>query len=327
MTKSIATEALPRVRTLPAKSQDMVWITGAEFLMGSDRHYPEEAPAHRVRVDGFWIDRYAVTNADFERFVDATGYLTLAEQTPDAKDYPGAKPELLKPASVVFEKPDYPDITNPYTWWRYVLGANWRHPRGPQSSIDGLEDHPVVHVAYQDAQEYAHWRGKELPTEAEWEFAARGGLDGSEFAWGAEFTPAGKYMANTWQGVFPTENHASDGFEWTAPVGSFPPNGYGLYDMIGNVWEWTSDWYEEHRMHAGGCCAQENPRGGQRERSFDPRTPQIRIPRKVMKGGSFLCAANYCRRYRPAARMSQPIDTSTCHLGFRCVVRPKPLHD
>ena len=192
---------------------------------------------------------------------------------------------------------------------------------GTSSSLQGLWDHPVVHVAYEDAEAYAKWAGKELPTEAEWEFAARGGLEGAEFCWGDELMPGGKPHANTWQGEFPWQNELADGFEWTAPVGSFPPNGYGLYDMAGNVWEWTTDWYQEHGKIDSPCCTITNPRGGERDASVDPRTPGVKIPRKVMKGGSYLCAPNYCRRYRPAARMAQGIDTSTCHLGFRCIVR------
>src|SRR5690554_3981150 len=272
----------------------MVWVPGGTFLMGSDRHYPEEAPAHRVTVDGFWMDRCAVTNDQFRRFVEATGYVTLAERAPDPADYPGARPELLVPASVVFRPPHHRvDLRNAYNWWTYVPGADWRHPLGPESSIEGLGDHPVVHVAYEDAEAYARWSGKDLPTEAEWEFAARGGLEGAIYAWGDEFMPGGQIMANTWQGEFPFQNLVLDGFEWTAPVRSFPPNGYGLYEMTGNVWEWTSDWYQAHGDVVHTCCASTNPRGGERERSFDPQTPAIRIPRKVMKGGSYLCAPNY----------------------------------
>ena len=301
---------------------NMVWIAGGAFLMGSDRHYPEEAPAHRVAVNGFWIDRFAVTNGDFQRFVAATGHVTLAERPAKAEDYPGAKAELLAPSSVIFKKaPRGTALSDPYNWWVYVRGADWRHPRGPASTIKGLAYYPVVHVAFEDAEAYARWAGKELPTEAEWEFAARGGLDGAEYAWGDEFAPHGRHMANTWQGEFPWQNLARDGYSWTAPVGSFPPNGYGLYDMAGNVWEWTMDWFAERHVIDSPCCTIRNPRGGAREQSYDPRLPAIKIPRKVMKGGSFLCAPNYCRRYRPAARMAQPIDTSTCHLGFRCVVR------
>lgn len=318
-----------RVRTTPPLTvagggilRDMVRIQGGTFLMGSDRHYAEEAPARRVSVDGFWIDRHAVTNEAFARFVEATGHVTWAERAPDAADYPGAKPELLVAASVVFRKPPQRvDLRDPYQWWTYVPGADWRHPWGPDSSIEGLERHPVVHVAYEDAEAYAAWAGKTLPTETEWEFAARGGLDGATFAWGDDFIPDGAPLAKTWHGEFPWQNLALDGFEWTAPVGSFPSNGYGLYEMTGNVWEWTTDWYLEGGKLARGCCASVDAKNGNAEQSYDPSTPGIRIPRKVMKGGSYLCAPSYCRRYRPAARMAQPVDTSTCHLGFRCVVR------
>ena len=304
----------------PAK--EMVWIPGGSFTMGSNDHYPEEAPAHPVSVDAFWMDQYVVTNAQFSRFVEETNYVTSAERAPRAEDYPGAKPELLVPASVVFHRPGYKvDLNNHFNWWTYVPNANWRKPWGPESSLKGLANHPVVHVAYEDAERYAKWVGKELPTEAEWEFAARGGLEGMEFVWGSEFTPDGQHMANTWQGEFPNENTLDDGFEWTAPVGSFSPNGYGLYEMAGNVWEWTTDWYLEHNKLPNACCGSINPRGGSLDESYDPCSSQIRIPRKVMKGGSYLCAPNYCRRYRPAARMAQPVDTSTCHLGFRCIVR------
>ena len=308
-----------------APTRDMPWIPGGTFLMGSDHHYPEEAPAHRVTVDGFWMDAHTVTNAEFKRFVDATGHVTFAERPANPADYPGAKPEMLAPSSVMFKKAPGPvDLRNHFNWWVYVPGADWRHPRGPASNIRTLMDHPVVHVAFEDAEAYAKWAGKELPTEAEWEFAARGGLDGAEFAWGNELMPDGKAMANTWQGAFPWQNLLEDGYEWTAPVGTFPPNGYGLYEMAGNVWEWTTDWYQDHGKIEKACCTIDNPRGCAREQSFDPRTPDIRIPRKVMKGGSYLCAPNYCRRYRPAARMPQAIDTSTCHLGFRCIVRTRP---
>ena len=307
-----------------AAERDGVWLPGGTFRMGSDRHYPEEAPSHLVQVDGFWIDRYPVTNRDFRRFVDDTGYVTFAEIAPDPKDYPGALPEMLFPASLVFAPPGRPvDLRDFYNWWVFKRDANWRQPYGPGSTIEGKDDHPVVHVAYQDARAYAAWVGKELPTEAEWEYAARGGLEDAEYAWGAEFTPDGKPMANTWQGEFPNENRKSDGFERTSPVGHFPANGFGLFDMIGNVWEWTQDWYSA--KHEGSaqkpCCAAPNPRGAAVEASYDPRQPEIRIPRKVLKGGSHLCAPNYCRRYRPAARHAQPVDTSTSHCGFRLVSR------
>jgi formylglycine-generating enzyme required for sulfatase activity len=300
----------------------MVWIPGGTFLMGSDRHYPEEAPAHRVTVDGFWMDRTTVTNEAFAAFVAATHYVTLAERPLDPADYPGAAPALLVPSSVVFRKSSGPvDLRDPRNWWTYVPGADWRHPQGPASRIDGLGTHPVVQIAYEDAEAYAAWIGKALPTEAEWERAARGGLDGAEFVWGDTLTPHGASMANTWQGEFPWENLVEDGFAGLAPVASFPPNGYGLYDMAGNVWELTTDWYQEHGAILHACCTLANPRGAVREDSVDPGAPGTPMPRKVMKGGSYLCAPNYCQRYRPAARMAQPLDTATCHAGFRCIVR------
>jgi formylglycine-generating enzyme required for sulfatase activity len=269
------------------------------------------------------MDRYAVTNAQFRRFVEETGYITVAERPLDSRDYPGALPELLVPGSAVFQKPPQRvDIRDYRNWWAYVPGASWRHPQGPDSSLEGREEHPVVHVAYEDAEAYATWAGKTLPTEAQWERAARGGLEGAVYTWGNEFAPDGKLMANTWQGEFPWQNLRPDGNFGTLPVGSFPPNGYSLYDMAGNVWEWTIDWYQpRHPAEARKpCCIPVNPRGGPKEQSFDPAQPQIRLPRKVLKGGSYLCAPNYCLRYRPAARSPETIDTSTCHTGFRCVV-------
>jgi sulfatase modifying factor 1 len=304
--------------------RDMVRIPGGTFRMGSDNHYPEEAPVRRVTVDGFWIDRTPVTNSQFSQFVKATGHRTYAEIPPDPKDYPGALPEMLYAGSLVFVPPrSVFDLRDWSQWWSFTEGADWCHPYGPKSRINGLENHPVVHIAYGDAVAYARWAGKDLPTEAEWEFAARGGLDGAEFAWGDEFTPGGLHMANTWQGEFPLHNLSQDGFERTSPVTAFPPNGYGVRDMIGNVWEWTADWYApRHAADAPKtCCIPENPRGGREDGSYDPRQPQIKIPRKVIKGGSHLCAPNYCRRYRPAARHAEAIDTSTSHLGFRCVKR------
>jgi formylglycine-generating enzyme required for sulfatase activity len=305
----------------------MVWIPGGAFLMGSDTHYPEEAPAHQVSVDGFWIDAKTVTNRDFARFVAENGHVTVAEKAPDPADYPGAKPEMLIAASTVFVAPTRPvDLGNPYNWWTYVPGADWHHPEGPDSSLAGRQDHPVVHVSWADAVAFACWAGKELPSEAEWEFACRGGLDGATYAWGEEFTPAKTWMANTWQGEFPIHNTVADGHRGTAPVGCYPPNGYGLYDMIGNVWEWTADWYQAHGELAGhACCTVANPRGGDKGQSYDPQLPHVAIPRRVMKGGSHLCAPNYCQRYRPAARMPQAIDTATSHLGFRCIVRGQPM--
>jgi len=304
---------------------DMIWIPGGTFRMGSDTHYAEEAPVHHVTVDTFWIDRAPVTNRQFREFVRATGHVTFAEIAPDPKDYPGALPNMLKAGSLVFNPPKHPvaDMRDWSQWWTFKFGANWRRPYGPRSSLSGLNDHPVVHVAYSDALAYAKWAGKDLPTEAEWEFAARGGLDGAEFAWGDEFTPGGKQMANTWQGAFPHENLKLDGYDRTSAVTAFPSNGYGVYDMIGNVWEWTSDWYSAgHEADAHkACCIPTNPRGGREETSYDPCQPEIKIPRKVLKGGSHLCAPNYCRRYRPAARHAEPVDTSTSHVGFRCVLR------
>lgn len=302
----------------------MAFVPGGTFRMGSDKHYPEEAPAHRVTVDSFWIDETPVTNAQFRRFVDETKYVTFAELAPQASDYPGALPNMLKAGSLVFNPPAHQvDLKTWSAWWEFRFGANWRRPYGRGSWIKGLDDHPVVHVAYRDAEAYAHWAGKALPTEAEWEFAARGGLEQTEFAWGNEFTPGGKHMANTWQGLFPHENLKQDGYERTSPVKAFPSNGYGIFDMIGNVWEWTSDWYAaKHTTDAPkACCIPVNPRGPSQEGSYDPCQPDIRIPRKVLKGGSHLCAPNYCRRYRPAARHAEPIDTSTSHVGFRCVRR------
>jgi len=304
----------------------MVWVPTGTFRMGSDSHYPEEAPSHRAAVEGFWIERTPVTNRQFRRFVEATHHVTVAEIPPDPKDYPGALPHMLYAGSLVFRRPlERTQADHWQHWWTFLKGANWRQPYGPGSGIENLHDHPVVHVAYQDALAYARWAGKELPTEAEWEFAACGGRDGAEFAWGNELTPGGQFMANYWQGHFPWQNLTEDGYERTSPIKAYPPNRYGLYDMIGNVWEWTSDWFNpRHTADAGkACCIPENPRGGGEELSHDPCQPESRIPRKVLKGGSHLCAPNYCRRYRPAARHPQPIDTSACHVGFRCVTRKR----
>jgi len=320
-----SSQTMPSVNgPVPAAHDEMIWVPGGTFQMGSDYHYPEEGPAHSATVEGFWIDKYAITNEQFARFVEATDYVTFTEIPPRAEDYPGAKPEMLMAASVVFQKPaQRVDLRSHFNWWTYVPGANWRHPEGPQSSIENRAQHPVVHIAYQDAEAYAKWVGKELPSEAEWEFAARGGLDRATYAWGEEFTPKGKSMANTWQGEFPWQNSRDDGYEGTAPVGQYPANGYGLYDMIGNVWEWTTDWFTARHAVTKPCCGGASLKAV-RDQSFDPQTPEIKIPRKVIKGGSFLCAPNYCRRYRPAARMAQPIDTAACHLGLRLIRRPKP---
>jgi len=307
---------------------DMVWIPGGTFRMGSEEFYPEERPIHEVAVDGFWIDHHAVTNEQFKRFVVATGYETVAERPLNPADYPGAPKENLVPGSMVFRKTQGPvDLRNYANWWAWTPGASWRHPFGPRSTLQGLGRHPVVHVAYEDAAAYAKWVGKELPTEAEWEYAARGGLDGKRFTWGDDETPDGRVMANSWQGEFPWQNLCMDGFEGTAPVGSFPPNGYGLYDMAGNTWEWTCDWWVQRHADvavSSPCCGPPvNPRIVSPDASYDPAQPQFRIPRRVLKGGSHLCAPNYCLRYRPAARQPQMIDTSMSHLGFRCIDRKR----
>ena len=296
--------------------ESMVWIPGGDFIMGSNRFYREERPARRETVAGFWIDPRPVTNADFREFVRATGYRTTSERVPDPTMYPDADPLLLVPGSAVFTKPDGPvALRDHQAWWAYVPGANWQHPEGPDSSIDDRADHPVVHVSFEDVSAYAAWAGKVLPTEAEWEFAARGGLEDATYAWGEEFAPDGQIMANIWQGRFPFENLAEDGYEGTSPVGAFPANQYGLYDMIGNVWEWTATAYGLPRADTAkqSCC--------QSKESSDHTAA------RVVKGGSHLCAPHYCLRYRPAARQSQSLDSSTTHIGFRCVVRaPVPVH-
>jgi len=300
----------------------MVWIEGGTFLMGSDRHYPEEGPVHRVQVSGFWIDRHPVTNAQFQKFFEATGHLTIAEVAPDPRDYRGALPPLLEPHSLVFRKPGGPvDLDDARNWWICMRGADWRHPNGPDSSIRGLDDHPVVHVAYRDAQAYSIWAGKMLPTEAQWEFAARGGLESAEFPWGDEAMPEGRYMANFWHGKFPAQKLASHGHERTSPVGAFPSNGYGLFDMVGNVWEWTADWYRPRHAADAASGIPVDPRGGLRKECFDPKQPRNRIPRKVLKGGSYLCGPDHSYRYRPAARCPHPVETPACHVGFRCIIR------
>jgi formylglycine-generating enzyme len=303
----------------------MAWTPGGAFLMGSEAFYPEERPVHGVVVDGFWMDEHPVTAAAFRRFTRDTGYVTVAERPLDPADYPDADPALLVPGSLVFRPSGGPvDLSDNRNWWEYVPGTYWKRPAGPGSTINGRDHHPVVHVAYEDVKAYAKWAGKELPTEAEWEFAARGGLDGAVFAWGNDQFPDGRPMANTWQGEFPWQNLKLDGFEGTSPVGSFPPNGYGLFDMTGNVWEWTCDWFSPGPPDGGQpvCCAPNNPLVTTPEGSYAAAgEPGAQIPRKVIKGGSHLCAPNYCLRYRPSARQPQMVETSTAHLGFRCVVR------
>jgi formylglycine-generating enzyme required for sulfatase activity len=274
------------------------------------------------------MDDHTVTVAEFRRFVKATGHVTFAERPLVAEDYPDADPSLLHPGSLVFQRTRGPVNLKDYrNWWAYVPGASWRTPRGPGSSLDGLDRHPVTHVAYEDVEAYAAWAGKSLPTEAEWEFAARGGLEGATYPWGDEFAPKGRMMANTWQGEFPWENLLLDRYEGTAPIRSFPPNGYGLYDMAGNVWEWTVDFYAPSHPDAVDhpCCAPSNPRTTSPEASYDVGMPGAHIPRRVTKGGSHLCAPNYCHRYRPAARQGEAVDTSTAHIGFRCIIRPQAV--
>jgi len=289
----------------------MCWIPGGEFAMGSAEFYPEEEPVHRERVEGFWLDEHPVTVAEFRRFVKATGHRTTAETAPSTEDFPDADPAQLVPGSLVFRPTTGPVRLDDYTqWWAWTPGADWRHPEGPDSTVNGRDRHPVTHVSLFDARAYADWAGKELPTEAEWEYAARGGLDGARFAWGDEELIHHRRQANSWQGEFPWQNTLDDGFAGTSPIGSFPANGYGLVDVTGNVWEWTVDpWTIDH---SSSCCA---PAG--------PASPTVEpYPRRVVKGGSHLCAPNYCLRYRPAARQGQTEDTSTGHLGFRCLLRP-----
>lgn len=307
----------------------MVSIPAGTFTMGSERFYPEEKPLRRIAVSEFAIDGTPVTNRAFAAFVEATGHKTFAEIAPDPADYPGMSPEMALAGSLVFQETATPvNTSNPYLWWDFRFGADWRHPFGPEKTIEELDllDHPVVHVAYADALAFAKWAGKDLPTEAEHEYAARGGLDGADYAWGDEMEPDGVMMANYWKGQFPCSHLPDDRWERTSPVGSYPANGYGLYDMVGNCWEWTKDWWIENprtkaKKKPDACCTIKDPRGGLMKESFDPAQPEIKIGRKVLKGGSHLCAANYCQRYRPAARHPQMIDSSTSHIGFRCVVR------
>jgi formylglycine-generating enzyme required for sulfatase activity len=299
---------------IPPAPAGMVYIPGGTFQMGTDDPNPrmqDAHPVHRVTVRGFWMDRTEVTNAQFEAFVKASGYGTVAERKPDIA---GVSPEKLVPGSIVFTPPSVGrvDLRAPYSWWSYVPGANWRHPEGPGSDLAGRESHPVVHIAWEDALAYAAWAGKRLPTEAEWEYAARGGLEQKRYTWGDELKPHGRWMANVWQGRFPQENTLEDGYARTAPVGSYPANGYGLFDMAGNVWEWCQDWY---RPDYYATSPSENPRGP--ESSFDPAEPQT--PKRVQRGGSFLCSDLYCERYVAAGRGKGEPQSSAAHLGFRCV--------
>ncbi len=301
----------------------MTWIPAGTFFMGSEDFYPEERPLREASVDGFWMDEHPVTAAQYRRFVRETGYVTVAERPLRAADYPDADADLLVPGSLVFVGAAGPvpldDVAN---WWEYRPGAYWKRPGGKGTTINGRDNHPVTHVAWEDVEAYAAWAGKEIPTEAEWERAARGGLESAAFAWGDEHFPGGTCMANTWQGEFPWQNLKLDGYERTSPVKSFPPNGYGLYDVTGNVWEWTSDWYASgHGEPEPSPCCAPSPQPTDPTRSHALNAPAEQFPRRVIKGGSHLCAPNYCLRYRPAARQAQMVDTSTSHLGFRCILR------
>lgn len=305
----------------PAPAPDgMVWIPSGRFSMGDDYEpFRDARPIHPVEVDGFWMDRYPVTNAQYRKFVQATGYVTVAERKPDPKDFPGAPPEVLVPGAVVFAPPaNAVPLDNVGHWWRYVPGASWKHPEGPDTSIAGRENHPVVHVAYEDAEAYCKWAGKRLPTEAEFEYAARGGLTQMPYTWGDQFRPNGKIMANTFQGRFPNSNKKEDGYGRTSPVGAYPANGFDLHDMAGNVWQWCSDWY---RPDYYAQSPVKNPQGP--ADSYDPDEPGI--PKRIQRGGSFLCTDQYCSRYMPGGRGKGAIDTGSSHVGFRCVLSPKGL--
>jgi formylglycine-generating enzyme len=289
---------------------NMIMVQEGTFLMGAMDFYPEERPLRLMVVNRFWIDECPVTNAQFRCFVEDTGYVTVAERPVTKDDYPDADPSMLVPGSLVFHQATVPvDLRDVRNWWSYLPGATWQHPHGADSDLNGLETHPVVHVAYEDAYRYAQWAGKELPTEAEWEYAARGGLPGATYAWGDEFAPEGQHMANVWIGEFPWQKRMSE-YETTSPVRAFPPNGYGIYDMIGNVWEWTADRFALPASSPtnNACCSAS-------------QSATTAANTRVVKGGSHLCAPNYCRRYRPSARQPQSVDTSSSHIGFRCVRR------
>jgi sulfatase modifying factor 1 len=314
--RGVSEEAEPVVGSAPV---DAVWIPGNTYRLGSDHHYPEETPVHRVTVDDFWIDRHTVTNQQYAAFVAATGYRTVAERPLDPHDFPGAPPENLVPGSLVFTRTAGPvDLRHLSQWWTWTPGASWKQPEGHGSDFADRSDHPVVHVAYEDALAYCKWAGAMLPTEAQWEVAARGGLSGADYEWGDQPERPPDRLANYWHGDFPWR--PDPGYGTTAAVGSFSPNGYGVYDMAGNVWEWTSDWYaDRHPDDADApCCVPTNSRGGTESGSLDPTQPQFTVPRKVIKGGSYLCADSYCLRYQPAARRPQIIDTGMSHIGFRC---------
>jgi sulfatase modifying factor 1 len=306
--------------------EGMIDIPTGSFRMGSADFYPEEAPVREVKIAAFAIDRGPVTVAQFARFAEESGHVTLAERAPDPAAYPDADPALLQPGSAVFHPTPGPvPLEDPTRWWAYVPGASWRHPWGPESENSSRAEHPVTHVAYEDAQAYAQWAGKQLPSEAEWEYAARGGLDSATFAWGEQEQPGDELMANHWQGEFPWRNTGAKGWRGTSPVGLFPANGYGLNDITGNVWEWTSDYYSTRgpgaEVSPSPCCQPPvHPRIETPQGSYDLGYPGASIPRRVIKGGSHLCAPSYCLRYRPAARQPETIDTSTSHIGFRCIV-------
>ena len=329
---------VPTTTPAPAPAPSgMVWIPGGEFsigctdpradLCGGNEPMDDARPVHRVALAPYWMDRTEVTNAEFARFVAATGYITFAERKPRAEDYPGATPDQLVPGSVVFSPPrEAVPLDNALRWWRYVPGADWRHPSGPNSTIVGHDQDPVLHIAYVDAAAYAAWAGKRLPTEAGWEFAARGGLTGARYTWGDELTLNGRWMANIWEGAFPHKNSEDDGFSGIAPVASFPANAYGLHDMAGNAWEWCSDWYRPDAyalaQRAAGGGVVRDPRGVAESESFDPQEPGM--PKRVQRGGSYLCTDQYCTRYVVGTRGKGAVDPGSNHVGFRCVRDANP---